>query len=265
MFKKNNLTAIFILMNFKLSKKMIFLSFILFVTLLVILNPAPLHGDWTTASREPANLVPLAKDDAEAQVQIYSAKAFAWRGKFSTHTWIAIKEKNADSYVVYDVALWNSYYGGGVIGVRKDLPDRYWYGAKPEILFALKGEKAEKMIPQIYAAIDSYPYPNFYRAYPGPNSNTFVSHIMRLVPGFGVELPSNAIGKDWIHNAQFFGITESRTGVQFSIYGMLGITIGLAEGIEINIIGLSFGIDFLRPALKLPIIGRVGMRDSTIF
>lgn len=239
---------------------MIILGFILFITLLIILNPAPLHGDWSTASRESANLVPLAIDDSEAKVQIYCAKAFAWRGKFSVHTWIAVKEKDADSYLVFDVALWNSYYGGGVIGVRKDLPDRYWYGAKPEILFLASGKKAEAMIPKIYAAINSYPYPNFYRAYPGPNSNTFVSHVMRLVSGFEIELPSNAIGKDWIHDARFFGITESRSGVQFSLYGMLGITLGLAEGIEINIIGFSFGIDFLRPALKLPIVGRVGVR-----
>jgi Protein of unknown function (DUF3750) len=220
-----------------------------------------MHGDWSTASRESANLMPLAQDDEEAQVQIYSAKAFAWRGKLSVHTWIAVKEKGADSYVVSHVALWNTYRGGGVIALEKDLPDRYWYGAKPEIIFSASGAKAEKMIPQIYDAIESYPYPNFYSAYPGPNSNTFISYIMRNVSGFNTVLPSNAIGKDWIGKAQFFGITESRTGIQFSLYGMLGFTIGLIDGIEIDIIGLSFGVDFLRPALKLPIIGRVGMKS----
>jgi hypothetical protein len=239
---------------------MIFLGFILLITLLLILNPAPLRGDWSTASRESANLVPLAQNEPEAQVQIYSAKAFAWRGKFSVHTWIAIKEKNADSYLVSHVALWNAYRQNSVIAVERDLPDRYWYGAKPEIIFSASGKKAEKMIPQIYSAINSYPYPTFYRAYPGPNSNTFISHIMRLVSGFNMSLPSNAIGKDWIHKAQFFGISESRSGIQFSFYGMLGFTIGLIDGIEINIIGFSFGIDFLRPALKLPIIGRVGLK-----
>jgi hypothetical protein len=34
---------------------------------------------------------------------------------------------------------------------------------------------------------------------------------------------------------------------------------GVDEGIELNVLGLAFGIDFLRPALKLPGIGRVGM------
>jgi hypothetical protein len=73
-------------------------------------------------------------------------------------------------------------------------------------------------------------------------------------------LPNNAIGKDWLCGKIFFAISESGTGLQFSLYAMLGVIVGLSEGIEINIIGLSCGIDFLRPALKLPIIGRVGLK-----
>ena len=218
--------------------------------------------DWQTASRESANIAPLAHLETEAQVQIYTAKAFSWRGKFSVHSWLATKEKNADSYLVYHVLMWGSAYGGGVIAVQKDIPDRYWYGAKPTIIFSAKGKKAEKMIPEIYQAVNSYPYPNYYCAYPGPNSNSFISHIMRLVSGFNAPLPSNAIGKDWIHKGRFFGISETRSGFQFSLYGMLGFTIGLFDGIEINIIGLSFGIDFIRPALKLPIIGRLAIVNA---
>ena len=217
--------------------------------------------DWQTASRESAGIVALAHLEPKAQVQIYTAKAFSWRGKFSVHTWIATKEKNADSYLVYHVLMWGAHYGKGVVVVEKDLPDRYWYGAKPKIIFCMAGEKAEKIIPQIYAAVNSYPYQNFYRAYPGPNSNSFVSHVIRSVKGLNVVLPSNAIGKDWLCGRKFFAISESKTGVQFSFYAMLGFTIGLLDGIEINIIGLSFGIDFLKPALKLPIIGRVELES----
>ena len=216
--------------------------------------------NWQAASRESANIALPAHLEPEAQVHIYSAKAFSWRGLFSVHTWLATKEKNADSYLIYHVLLWGSGIDGGVIEIHKDLPDRYWYGAPPSRIFLSQGKKAEKMIPQIYAAVKTYPYPHFYRAYPGPNSNSFISHIMRSVPGFYKELPSNAIGKDWIHKAQFIGISEAHTGIQFSLYGMIGFTIGLIEVVEINIIGLSFGIDFLRPALKLPIIGRVGIK-----
>jgi hypothetical protein len=31
------------------------------------------------------------------------------------------------------------------------------------------------------------------------------------------------------------------------------------EGIEVNLLGLNFGIDFKSPALKLPGIGRLGL------
>jgi hypothetical protein len=230
--------------------------FVLTVALMIFL-PAK-NSNWVTASRQSANLVPLAKDDLEAKVQIYSARAFSWRGRFSIHTWVAVKEKNAASYKVYHAALWNKNRGFGVVSQDEDLPDRYWYGAKPEIIFSISGKEAEEMIPQVYSAIENYPYHDLYRAYPGPNSNTFVSHVIRQVDGIDIALPSNAIGKDWLSD-KLFDKSESGSGVQFSFYGLLGLIIDLREGIEVNILGLSFGVDFLRPALKLPFIGRFGM------
>jgi hypothetical protein len=35
---------------------------------------------------------------------------------------------------------------------------------------------------------------------------------------------------------------------------------GWEEGVEVNLLGLTFGIDLNGPALKLPIVGRVGAR-----
>ncbi len=52
--------------------------------------------------------------------------------------------------------------------------------------------------------------------------------------------------------------SPSGTGYQISLYGVLGILLSRQEGLELNLIGLSFGIDFARPALKLPFIGRLG-------
>lgn len=240
---------------------MIITIIIISVAALVYFNPKATDLSWQEASRQSANLVPLAAEDQEAQIQIYSAKAFSWRGKFSQHTWIATKEKNAESYVTYHVVLWGKHFGAdGVVVVQKDLPDRYWFGAKPEIIFSKSGVDAEKIISQIQVAAKKYPYQNLYRAYPGPNSNTFVSYIIRSIPDLKIALPNNAIGKDWLCNekgVKFFAFSESKTGIQFSFYGMFGLIIGLVEGIEINVLGLSFGIDFLRFAIKLPAIGRV--------
>ncbi len=160
---------------------------------------------------------------------------------------------------------WRTQRGLPAVRVEKDIPDRHWFGAKPILVASYIGEKAEAMIPEIGEAVKNYPYQNQYRAWPGPNSNTFVSHIIRSTKGMGVELPSNAIGKDWIYKGQPVGLSETSTGVQFSLVGALGFTLGLAEGIEVNLLGLSFGLDFARPALKLPLVGRVGMDDKPLF
>jgi hypothetical protein len=42
------------------------------------------------------------------------------------------------------------------------------------------------------------------------------------------------------------------------VLGALGVLVGLEEGIELNLLGLTLGIDFIAPALKLPGVGRVG-------
>lgn len=238
----------------------------LFLTLtLIFLSSCAQTNDWRTATKESANIAPLPDVEKEAVVQVYAAKTVSWRGNFSVHSWVAIKEKNASEYTTFHVIGWRSQRGLGTIRAEKDLPDRHWFGAKPELISSTIGIKAEEMIPQIFLAVKNYPYPNQYRAWPGPNSNTFVSHIIRSVPGMGVELPPNAIGKDWINDAQILGWSETKTGVQFSLLGALGMTLGLAEGVEVNLLGLSFGLDFYRPALKLPMIGRVGMKDEPIF
>ena len=123
---------------------------------------------------------------------------------------------------------------------------------------------AETAIVKIRRAAAAYPYRDRYRAWPGPNSNTFTSFILRSVPELGINLPPNAIGRDYLVQGRLFGLSESRTGVQLSLLGLLGATVGLRDGIEVQLLGLDFGLDLLRPALKLPVVGRVGMRAAPL-
>lgn len=218
--------------------------------------------DWRTADRSSAGIAPAPQDEPEALVQVYAARAYKWRGLFAVHSWIATKEANADHYVTYQVMGFNLYRGESPIVIKEEIPDRRWYSAEPELLYTLKGAEAEAAIPQVYAAARSYPYPMNYRAWPGPNSNTFIAHIIRNVPQLRMELPPHAIGKDWLTNGGFVDTSESGTGGQFSAYGLLGATVGKEEGLEVNILGLNFGVDVLRPALKLPLVGRIGMKDA---
>lgn len=220
--------------------------------------------NWQTASRESAGIAALPQDEPEALVQIYTARAFSWRKYFAVHSWIATKEKGADHYIVYQVIGWNLYRKQSVVSIERDLPDRYWYSARPSLIYQIKGVRAEAAIPHLKVAAKSYPYPWKYHAYPGPNSNSFIAHLIRHTPEIGVELPSDALGKDWIDDGKLFGPSESGTGIQFSVYGLLGLTMGKAEGVEVNVLGMSFGLDILRPALKLPFVGRIGMADKAV-
>ena len=112
---------------------------------------------------------------------------------------------------------------------------------------------------KIEAAIRSYPYAQEYRSYPGPNSNTFLAHIGREVPALQLDLPANAIGKDYRPLFRPLGISPTGRGVQLSLLGLLGLSVGLEDGIEANILGLNFGLDLNPPGLRLPFAGRLGM------
>jgi Protein of unknown function (DUF3750) len=223
------------------------------------------HSDWRTADRSSANIAPLPSETKEAIVHVYVARTFNWHKYLAVHSWVAFKEKGAKEYDVYHVVGWRARDGGEAVLGEKDIPDRKWYGSIPELITDIRGEKAEAAIPKIKAAIQSYKYPNYYRMYPGPNSNSFVSHIIRNVDELQLELPPNAVGKDWIDDGDLYAMSESGTGVQVSLFGLLGVTLGLAEGIEFNILGLSFGVDILRPAIKLPAVGRLGFKDAPVF
>ena len=241
------------------------------VVLLLLLGPAymgtfgniTLGADWQTADRSSAGIAPNAAATPEAVIQIYSARAFSWRGIFAVHTWIATKPENAANYSVHEVLGWRSYQGLPVVSSTAGIPDRSWYGATPEILVDLRGAQAAELIPQIVEAVNAYPYADKYVMWPGPNSNTFTAWVARQVPELRMDLPTTAVGKDFLGTTRLFDITPSGTGGQFSAFGLLGIAAGLREGLEVNLLGFNLGIDPLGLAIKLPGIGRVGQASAT--
>jgi hypothetical protein len=107
--------------------------------------------------------------------------------------------------------------------------------------------------------VATYPYPSTYRLWPGPNSNTFTAYIARAVPELRLDLPPTAIGKDYLPGGALAALsTPGGAGVQLSLLGLCGVLVGREEGIEFNLLGLTFGVDLNRLALKLPVLGRLG-------
>ena len=223
------------------------------------LRYTPPKWSWSQAPRDSTGLAPDPATYRAAVVQVYAARAFNWRGIFAIHPWISIKRENAEGYTRYDVVGW-----GGGTKVRENYgpADGLWYGAEPELLADFRGADAAALIDRIEAAVATYPFKDIYRTWPGPNSNTFLAHIARSVPEMRLDLPANAIGKDYRPWHEPFAAAPSGTGFQVSLVGLAGITVGLEEGIEVNLLSLSFGIDFRAPALRLPGVGRLGVPEA---
>ncbi len=214
-------------------------------------------GDWRTASRAPVGLAPDPKATPEPVVQVYAARAVRWRGYFGVHTWVAVKPRDAASFTVYEVNGWRLRRSGSAVNVDHRSPDSRWFGNRPELLAEARGDAAEDSIARIEQAVADYPYADTYRVWPGPNSNTFVAHVLRAAPELRADLPAHAIGKDYLGPA-FVARSPSGTGAQLNLFGVLGALAGLEEGVELNLLGLTFGIDPLDLSLKVPLAGRLG-------
>tara|TARA_E500000318_G_scaffold73336_2_gene67963 strand:- start:266 stop:1006 length:741 start_codon:yes stop_codon:yes gene_type:complete len=221
----------------------------------LVADDARLAQSWRSARSDSAGIAPLPAQEPEAVIQVYAARTFGWRGAFAVHTWIATKRPNADQYQTHHVIGWRS--GNKVISRWED-PDRYWYGSMPDLILDLRGDRAAELIDAVEAAVASYPYPNSYTAWPGPNSNTFIAWIGREVPQLQLEMPPHAVGKDYLGGFRLVDWTPSGTGAQVSLMGVLGMTLALDEGAELNLLGLTIGLDPQDMNLKLPGIGRVG-------
>jgi hypothetical protein len=211
--------------------------------------------NWQTARWSSTGILPEAASDPEARIVVFAARTAGWRGIFAVHTWIVVKPADADAYTRYEVTGF-----GNPLRINGRPPDGYWLGDRPRIVADIRGPRAAAAIPKIEAAIMAYPYTQYgdYRMWPGPNSNTFVATVLRAAPELEIAMPPEAIGKDYRIDGALFGRTDSRTGIEASLYGLLGLKVGMVEGIELNVLTLVAGLDALHPAVKIPAFGRIG-------
>jgi hypothetical protein len=226
----------------------------LFVALFTSLAAA---ADWRTASHAPVGLAPAPASTPEAVIQVYGARVWGMKGLLGVHTWVAVKPTKAKHWTVYEVIGWRLRWSDSAVVVSEREPDARWFGNAPELYAEKRGEGVDEMIERIDKAARSYPYGGEYSVWPGPNSNTFTAWLTRSVPELGVDLPATAIGKDYLRD-KIVGSAPSGRGYQLSLAGLLGVTASGVEGLEINILGLSFGLG--QSGLKLPFVGNIGVR-----
>jgi hypothetical protein len=240
-----------------------FLSILLFLFGYVLAAVFFLHAtraqatsDWRTGSRESVGLAPDPATTREAVVQVYAARALSWRGYFAVHPWIAVKRTGARAFTVYEVNGWRLGRMGSAVLASSRPPDGRWFGNRPTLLADRRGAGVDELIDRIEVAVGSYPWKGTYHVWPGPNSNTFIAHVLRAAPELRVHLPPTAIGKDYL-GALPIAKLPSGTGAQLNVLGLAGVAIGWEEGIEVNLLGLTFGVDPRHLAVKLPLIGSI--------
>ena len=213
-------------------------------------------ANWREAGWGSSALLANASAEPEARVMVLAARTGRWKGIFAEHTWIVLKPAHAKAWTRYDVVGWG-------LPVRRDayVADAFWYGNAPYVVYDRQGDEAARLIPAIEQAIARYPYASRgdYTVWPGPNSNSFVAWVVRAVPGFDTELPAVAIGKDYLGPGLSIGEAPSATGYVLSYAGLVGVTLALEEGLEIQIAGTSIGIDPNDLAIKLPALGKLGL------
>jgi len=210
---------------------------------------------WRDADWSSTGALPAAKDFKPARLVFFTAATGSWKGVFSVHSWVVFKAANAREWTRYDVVGW-----GNPVRANGWPADGRWYGNMPVAIADVSGAEAEKLIPKVEAAVRDYRFSHAgdYRIWPGPNSNSFTTTLLRAVPELGVALPPNAVGRDF-RDRFYAGLTDSGTGVELNLYGFAGIKLAWSEGIEVNLLGLVAGLDLRHPGVKLPGFGRIGV------
>jgi hypothetical protein len=114
------------------------------------------------------------------------------------------------------------------------------------------------------AAIKAYPYsrPGDYKIWPGPNSNSFVAHVLSEVPELGARMPPNAAGRDYAPGWASLNWSRSGRDLHATLGGYLGFAVGAVSGLELHFLGLVAGVDILDPALKIPGFGRLPLSNE---
>ncbi|WP_281558324.1 DUF3750 domain-containing protein [Thalassomonas sp. RHCl1] len=224
----------------------------------VILFTGFLSSCSSNQAQTRGSFAPKPAEYSGAVIQVYAARTWGAKQAVSVHTWISTKRSGEQHYTSYEIIGWRLRRSNSALVVRESLPDRDWWGHQPQLLLDYRAPDADQLIEKIAAAVADYPYKNEYQAYPGPNSNTFTASIARAVPELGLDLPSTAIGKDYSPITKLVGPSPSGSGYQFSLLGMLGVTVGVEEGLEVNLLGLNFEFDIFDLAIELPGIGRIG-------
>ena len=172
-----------------------------------------------------------------------------WFTHFADHTWFEVQ---------LDAERWRVEVLHPTSGVviesieAADLGEDVRWGRAVHVLERFTGVRAERVGRELLERAPSYPFEDDYEAYPGPNSNTFAVWLAREIDGLAFQPYSTAIGQNYTAGGRL-GITPNGTGVELES-AWIGLELGLAEGVRVELAGLALGVGLWPPRVELPFL-----------
>ena len=143
------------------------------------------------------------------KVSVYAAP-MPFPLNFTVHTWFVTEYAGkVDRYEVWAVLgrIGNkALYVNGLDpyeGFRKTFFDSIHNPKRKSEAYELMswcgeaGTVAQALFQEVRNSLTTYPAPNHYRMWPGPNSNTYVAWVLQQVPEVSYRLPRSAVGKNY--------------------------------------------------------------------
>ena len=182
-------------------------------------------------------------------------KGMPWYSRFASHSFVDYR--SGDSSTWRRIEIVNKDSGITVTKLTEEDLQKATRWENPIHIVTQGNPPAPATAAAIERAARSYDA-SIYRAYPGPNSNTFTREIIMNVEGLNGVLEHNAIGKEFTWHA---GRTPGGTGIELKT-PVLGGAIGLREGLEVNLLGFTTGIGLWPPSIKLPFLPQSPLRPK---
>ncbi|MBL8897929.1 MAG: DUF3750 domain-containing protein [Planctomycetes bacterium] len=178
-----------------------------------------------------------------------------WITRAAHHLWFEAKLGDEARWRRYEVTDFDDGVGIDDIDAELARSDQR-FDREVLVLAHWTGAEAQRMAEDLQRFAETYEDDGNYRAYPGPNSNTFAARAMRSIDGLSAVLHHNAIGKDYAPLVRVGG-TTSGTGVSVDTIP-LGFAVAVEEGLELHLLQLTFGVALFPPALKIPFVPAIG-------
>ena len=186
----------------------------------------------------------------ELVVQLRSATLPSVLRAIAVHHWFVVFDPETGAITRWEV--WQNRGAGGRSWghLHQDLmpADRPVGGGPMAIEAEWTGEDAARLR-EVLERPEEYPFPEVYRYWPGPNSNTYAAWVLARA-GLLHDFDPRGIGKDFL-GAYGFGIRRGALGTP-----LLGLRWGRHVGLEVHLLALTFGLALRPLRLKGP-LGRL--------